>query len=161
DPTGQGERLRMNDLDLQAVSWGQNPRGGLRYRGEYFVLESNAREDILRRTAIRLEDIYTAYSLRLPPRRRAAQPTRILLFESQPELATYLKEQKMLAFNHAAFYDPARNLILCASDLKLLGESLALLREKLREYRGDLEKTRKLYVDPKTGKGLAMPESVR
>ncbi len=97
----------------------------------------------------------------MPPRRRAAPPTRILLFESQTELAAYLKEHRMLVFNHAALYDPARNLILCASDLKLLGESLALLREKLREYRGDLEQTRRLYVDPKTGRPLAMPDSVR
>jgi hypothetical protein len=161
DPQGTGERLRMNDLDLKPIAWGKDKKGGLSYRSEYFILESNAREDIVRRAALRLEDIYAAYSIRLPPRRKAAAPTRILLFESQKDLVAFLQEQRMPLFNHAAFYDPARNLIVCASDLKVLGESLELLREKLKEYRAELKATEDLYRDKKTGKLKPMPDSIR
>src|SRR6266568_4436617 len=48
DPTGKGELLRMQSLDLKPAPWGKDGKGkALSYQSAYFQLVSNAREDIV------------------------------------------------------------------------------------------------------------------
>jgi hypothetical protein len=130
DPTGKGEALRMEHLTLDSVPWIKPGNGdALRYASAYFVLVSNAREDIVRRAAVRLEQIYTAYARFLPARHQAGRPTRIYLFRSLTDYQALLKEQGTLILN-PAFYDSRKNQILCASDLERLGDELERLRKK-------------------------------
>jgi len=139
DPTGKGESTRMEYLELEAVLWlkdGDPP--GLRYGSEHFVLISNAREDIVRRAAVRLEQIYAAFGRYLPPRRQNGKPTTIYLVRSLDEYQVLLTNQGRNIF-HPALYDAQRNQILCASDLQRLGDELEHVRKKHRQILDQLK----------------------
>ena len=128
DPTGKGEVIQMENLELAAVRWIKGGEG-LRYGSSYFELVSNAREDIVRRAAVRLEQIYAAYARFLPARRPGGKRTTIYLVRSLAEYGVLLQERKHSLLN-PAFYDAARNQILCASDLQRLGDELERARKK-------------------------------
>lgn len=139
DPTGKGEIQRMEQLELKPATWIQQGQGeALSYRSDHFVLLSNAREDIVRRAAVRLEDIYAAYTRLLPPRRQTAKPTTIVLIRSLAEYQDYLRSQGRHILN-PAFYDPAHNRILCASNLQRLGDELEQTRKHHQKLLEDLK----------------------
>jgi hypothetical protein len=137
----QSEREKFKRLlaaiELKPAPWGKSPVGGLSYSSKRFTLLSNARPDIVRRGAERLEQIYAAFDDFLPPRHADAQATKILLVESMAEYEALLKQQGHKLFNPALF-DSARNEILCASDLRRLGEELQASREANEKLRADL-----------------------
>jgi len=124
-----GEKRRLESLDLKVVPWGEDAKAGLSYTTPYFLLRSNAREDIVRRAALRLEQIYAAYVGFLPPRYPTAQPTTILLIKSKSEYEALLQKQGRPLLN-PAFYDCAANQIVCASDLERLGDELERIRKE-------------------------------
>jgi hypothetical protein len=142
------EVLQMERLKLEPLLWGHGDAEGFRYSSNHFVLISNAREDIVRRAAVRLEQIYAAYARFLPPRRPSAQPTRILLVRSLAEYHALLKEQGRNILN-PAFFDAQRNQIVCASDLQSLGADLELVRKQhkqlLDELRDQEQKVKRQY----------------
>ena len=158
DPTGKGEAVRMEALVLKKVPWIQKDRGdGLEYRSVHFVLVSNAREDIVRRAAVRLEQIYTAYTRFLPPRQESARPTTILLIRSLAEYQDYLKGKGRQVLN-AAFYDTALNEVVCASNLQRLGEAL----ERARKHHAEtLSHLRQQEADIRRDNQGRVPASVR
>src|SRR5262245_12766989 len=124
DPTGKGEAQRMASLQLKQVSWGKDRKAkALRFESTHFVLESNAPEDVVRRAAVQLEQIYAAYTRFLPPRTESGEPTTIMLAQSLADYQTLLRDQGRALLN-PAFYDPARNQIVCGTELQRLGEDL-------------------------------------
>lgn len=158
DPMGNGEKQRLRELELKAVGWFEKPKGGLRFESEQFILDSNANEEIVRRAAVRLEDIYAAYTGFLPPRRQKPTPTRIFLVES---LAEYQKRIQPAGKNifSMAFFNRETNVVFCASDLDKMGADLEFLRQKYAEIRSDCaRKEKQLEVDFGHGK---VPESHR
>jgi len=146
--TPQGELERMQGLDLQEIPWGAKRTVGWRYTSEFFTLTSNAPEEIVRRAALRLEQIYVAYSRYLPPRHKGAAPTSVLLLTDKTEYQRLLAAQKTPILN-LAFYDPEGNRIVCYSDLQQTGERLVIVRKQHREMRLTIETKRaemaKLY----------------
>ncbi len=152
DPTGAGERQRMEDLELKPTDWLGEPNRAKKYVSEQFILKSSASDEITRRAAVRLEQIFTAYARFLPPR---VQPKtdRALTILLAPDKAEY---QRLL--NHVsepvlnpALFDAERNQIICGSDLRRLGQDLAAARihnvqqlAQLDRYEADI---RKLYKD--------------
>jgi hypothetical protein len=156
DPTGKGEASRMEDLDLQRVPWLKPGQGeALKYASQYFVLASNAREDIVRRAAVRLEQIYGAYARFLPPRQQSGQPTTILLVRSLAEYRALRRDEGRNSV-HPAFYDTARNQVICASDLQDLGDELEQIRKhhnelltELKQLEADLNKQYKGAIPPR------------
>ena len=149
DPDHEKECLEK--LILRPTAWGSDPNGGLCYRSEYFLLLSDAREEIVRRAAFRLDRIYAALARFMPPRTTGA-PTRIVLVHSQKEYQEILGKRG-LNFINPAFYDGNRQEIVCLCDLERFGEELAAsqrrhrqTRERLRtqerawdlEYRGNI-----------------------
>jgi hypothetical protein len=135
------EKQRLESLDLKVVPWEADPRGGLLYRSEYFVLRSNAREAMVRPLVLRLEQLYAAYLGYLPPRHPAGQPTTIVLIKSLAEYQELLRKRG-LHFQNPAFYDVAANQIVCGSDLERLSEELAVNRKKYLQLRKQLEETK-------------------
>jgi hypothetical protein len=140
----QGERERMELLRLETAPWGPDPAGGRCYRSRYFVLRSNASEEVVRRAAVRLEQLYAAYARWLPPRHDAGRPTTILLLQSLAEYQAFQREQGRDLLN-PGYYDAARNQIVLGSDLQRLGDELdgirrrhSRLREKLRAQEAEL-----------------------
>src|SRR5262245_13466430 len=67
DPRGEGERKRMESLELVAADWPGKKGGARKYESEYFSLVCTGTEELTRRSAVRLEQIYTAFSRFLPP----------------------------------------------------------------------------------------------
>jgi hypothetical protein len=143
DPDGKAEKLLMENLVLESVPWGKGGAGqGWCYTSVQFVLLSNAREDVVRRAAVRLEQIYAAYARFLPPRHPLTRPTTICLVHSLAEYQETAKNKGHKIFN-PAFYDPARNEILCGSEFQRLGEDLEKVRkqhQRLKKQIADLNK---------------------
>jgi hypothetical protein len=137
------QKERLEKLELKPAAWNKSNSGGLSYTSNRFVLISNAGEDIIRRAATRLEELYAAYENFLPPRRREGRKTTILLVQSLAEYQQVLKEQGR-SFRNPAFYDSTRDEILCACDLERLGEELKQTRA---EHQQILAKMRKLEAD--------------
>src|SRR6266567_6915756 len=149
--TPEGEKERMEGLDLQEVPWGTQPRGGWRYSSDFFTLTSNAPEEIVRRAALRLEQIYVAYARFLPARHQGGRPTAVLLITDLKEYSRMLREQKQ-QFLNPAFYDPAGNRIVCASDLEGLGQKLAAVKQLHQRMRADLDRAEADYSKLYKGK---------
>jgi hypothetical protein len=140
DPTGKEEDLRVKGLELNLAQWGDDKKPGLSYSSDHFVLVSNAGDEVVRRAAVRLEQIYAAYTHYLPPRRRAMRAnvdlpsrhrttTTILLVQSRADYRELLRSQGRDIVN-PAFYDAERNEVVCASELKRLGEKLEQTRKE-------------------------------
>jgi hypothetical protein len=128
DPSGEGERKRMESLELVAADWPGKPGGARAYDSEHFRLVCTGTEELTRRSAVRLEQIYTAFARFFPPAAKSGTPTRFMLATTQDEykaLLGPLDESKLL---NPAVYDPANNQILCGTDLKRLGDELQSAR---------------------------------
>jgi hypothetical protein len=139
DRTGKGELARMEEIVLKNGSWlpgittARKPRC---YTSDHFVLISNANEEIIRRVAVRLEDIYSAYTRFLPPRINKGKKTEIYLVRSPEEYLAIVKKQGRNILN-PAFFDTAENQILVRSELEKLGEELG---QRKQIYVAELEK---------------------
>ncbi len=139
DVTGKELAERIRRLELERIAWGRGGRKtAFRYEGGLFTLESNVNEDLFRRAAVRLAQVYNAYARTLPPRQHAAKPTTILLAGSLADYQVLLKERGYTFFN-PAFYDPSRNQIVCGSDLERLGGQLEAARREHQKLRDDLK----------------------
>jgi hypothetical protein len=132
------EQDRIAKIHLEPVAWRGQPEGGLCYKADHFVLISNARADIVRRAAVRLEQIYEAYVGFLPPRCHKAARTQILLVSSTAEYRQMLSH-KGSGFLNPALYDPASNEIICATDLQALAEELDKIHKKYEQLRDLLQ----------------------
>jgi hypothetical protein len=142
DPRGEKEEAKMAALMLERVPWRGNGQAWA-YSAKHFRLVSNCREDIVRRVAVRLEEIFQAYLDRLGARRKPAQVAQVILFRSRAEYLAALKPG--LNILNPAFYDPVKNEIVAASDLEERAEELAQLRAKHDSLLRDLdEQERKL-----------------
>jgi hypothetical protein len=148
--------------------WGKEKKEGLSYdNGTHFRLFSTAQRDIVERAVVRLEEIYAAYTLHLPPRKplrrhdlaakvhpirqlfaapEFAEPplfhkstTTILLVQSLDEYREMLRSSGRNILN-PAFYDADHNEVVCASELQELGARLEQIR---REHERQQEWIRK------------------
>jgi hypothetical protein len=132
----EAEARRLEKLDLRVVTWQGKAGAGLRYDSDYFSLLSDAPEEVVRRAAYRLENVYAAYARFLPPRFPGGSPTVIHVHQS---FAAY---QKAIpggeALKNPAFYDPAANRVMCGTDLQKLGDDLARFRDTARQALDEL-----------------------
>jgi hypothetical protein len=149
DPSGEGERKRMESLELIAANWPGKPGAARLYDSDYFSFVSTGSEDLVRRSAVRLEQIYTAFARFLPPTVKDARPTVVMLATDQDEykaLLGPLGEPKLL---NPAVFDPRGNRVLCGSDLKRLGTELQTARlhhsQQIATLDRYAETVRKLY----------------
>lgn len=155
DPKGIGERKRMDALDLKPTTWLGIADAAKRYDSDQFTLTSSASEEITRRAAVRLEQIFTAYSRFLPPRQATglARPMTILLAPDKEEYAKLLGPTTGPILNPAV-YDQKNNRIICGTDLKRLGQDLAAARLHNAQQHAALDKytedIRQLYKDSRT-----------
>ncbi len=125
DPNGEGERKRMESLELVPTDWPGKPGGAKMYDSDYFSLVSTGTEELTRRSGVRLEQIYTAFARFLPPTAKGARQTKILLATEPEEYRALLNGAKLL---NPAVYDATNNRVLCGSDLKRLGTELQSAR---------------------------------
>jgi hypothetical protein len=139
DPSGKGELLRMQNLDLKAAPWGKDGKGkALSYQSVYFQLVSNSRDDIVRRSAVRLEQVYFAYTRHLPPRFESADATTILLAQSLADYQKLVKDQGSNLLN-PAYYDAADNKVVCYCELQKLGDEMEKVRSHHQQLLDDFD----------------------
>ncbi len=152
DTQGEGERRRMEAIELKPVAWLGRADAARRYEGEQFTLVSAAPDEVTRRAAVRLEQIFTAYARVLPPRHPAARPTAIELAGSKEDYLALLKQASVQVLN-AAVYIVADQRIVCGSDLTRLGDELHRAAVHHRQQLATADKTeqnlRELYKGQK------------
>lgn len=165
DPDGSFERQRMDALELTAAAWLDKPGAAKAYYGDYFSLRSTAPEEITRRAAVRLEQIYTAFIRFLPPTTSAAQPTQVLLTPDGDEYRGLLATLGQPGLLNPAVFDPKRNTIICGSDLRRLGEELQKAKFHHSQQLIALERyedgVRKLYKKPELDRYLETTKQER
>jgi hypothetical protein len=74
-----------------------------------------------------LEQFFTAYASAMPPRLPKAVPTTVLLLGSVADYQALVRGRGYNLLN-PAFYDAARNQVVCASDLKRLADQNEVVR---------------------------------
>lgn len=124
DPSGEGERKRMDSLELVSRDWPGKPGKARRYESDYFFLDSTGSEELTRRSAVRLEQLYTAFARFLPPTVKDARLTKIMLATDKEEYKALLGPLGEAFLLNPAVYDRTRNEVLCGHDLKQLGDQL-------------------------------------
>lgn len=162
DPTGEGERRRMESLELVPADWPEKPGAAKMYDSDYFTLVSTGTEELTRRSAVRLEQIYTAFARFLPPTAKGARPTQIMLATDPEEYRAIMGGAKVL---NPAVYDATRNRVLCGSDLTKLGNELQSARVHHAQQFAGLDRyetaVRKLYRGEELGRHLKAIEVER
>jgi hypothetical protein len=139
DSSARIEAERMQRLQLKPVAWGKEGKvKALRYVSVYFILESNAGEDLARRTAVGLDQIYNAYTHYLPPRYDLGEPTTILLAQSLEDYQVLLNDKVRNLLN-PAFYSVTTNQIVCGSELQKLGDDIKQARKANQQLLAELE----------------------
>ena len=88
------------------------------------IVDSTAEEETTRRSILRIEQIFSAYSEILPPRRtRPAAPLHIKLFGAMPQYQSCLAGLGLSVENPAVFV-PSQNLLVAGSELSAYAEQL-------------------------------------
>lgn len=151
DPSGAGERKRMESLELVATDeW--PPGTAKRYESDYFTLVSTGSDELIRRSAVRLEQIYVAFARFLPPTAREARPTKIMLATDEGEYKVLLGSLGKANLLNPAVFDPATNRVLCGTEMKRLGSELQTARLHLSQQLAALSKyeseVARLYRQP-------------
>lgn len=149
DPTGEGERKRMESLELVAAEWPDKPAGARRYESEFFALVCTGSEELTRRSAVRLEQVYTAFAHVLPPTVKDARPTTLMLATDAREYRSLLRARGAGDVLNPAVFDPRTNHVLCGSDLTPLGSELQAAQVHHAQQLASLDRyetsLRKLY----------------
>jgi hypothetical protein len=143
------EAAALRDLIVTANN--RNGRAGWQYDGQWFRLESTAAEDTTRRSILKMEQMFAAYQLMLPPKTQPKSPPRVLLWGSMTEYRDYLK-LRGLTIDHPAFFSPSDNLIVAGSELGRYASELTKIRAKhdelLKRYKElDLDLTKQLQAN--------------
>ncbi|WP_425618359.1 DUF1570 domain-containing protein [Anatilimnocola sp. NA78] len=122
------------------------------YDGPWFRVDSTTDEETTRRCVVRIEQIFRAYRMLLPPQGRPPAPLTVRLFGSLDEYRAELRRLK-LDIKNPAFYSTRQRTILAGSDLNTYAEHLT----EIRNHHAELRKTwQKLDRDFQLG----MPDSI-
>ncbi len=165
DPRGEGERKRMESLELVVADWPGQPDGAKRYSSEYFTLICSGSEELTRRSAIRLEQIYAAFTRILPSNAPDARPTQVMLATDPDEYRALLGPLGEGNLLNPAVFDLQSNRVLCGSDLKRLGTELQAARihhaQEIVALGRYEETVRKLYKKPELDRYLELVDRDR
>jgi hypothetical protein len=165
DLDGSGERRRMEALELVPTAWLGKPGAARRYDSEHFILISDAPEEVARRGAVRLEQIYTAFARFLPPTVSDARPTTVMLAADQEGYRALLAPLGQTNLLNPAVYDARSNQIVCGTDLRRLGEELQTAKLHHSQQIATLERyeegVRKLYKKPELDRYLGQAAAER
>jgi len=117
------EQGRMNDVRLQLDGDWQV------YRGRWFELRSNAGQEAARRAVVRMEQIFRAYSLLLPPRVQPATTLKIWLYGTHDGYQSEI-QRRGLRIESPAFFSQRSNLIVAGADIASYSQLLGRTRQR-------------------------------
>jgi hypothetical protein len=165
DPAGAGERARMEQLELVSTDWPGKPGKAKQYESDYFTLVSTGSDELTRRSAVRLEQVYVAFARFLPPAVKDGRPTLVMLATDEGEYKALLGPLGKANLLNPAVYDPHNNRILCGTELRRLGDELQTARLHHSQQLAALEKyeegVKKLYKQPELKRYLDAGEMER
>lgn len=165
DPAGHGEQQRMEAVELITDDWPGLPGQAKRYESEHFILISAGSEELTRRIAVRLEQLYAAFVRFFPPRHVEGSATRIWLAVSEEEYRLLLRELGLPPLLNPALYEPRTNQIICGSRWRELGQQLQSARlhhsQQLAVLARQEAELRRLYRRPELDRHLAVLERER
>jgi len=146
DPGSRLDQVSGDTVHLRPVAWVKEGKSKAQeYESNFFTLVSNAREEVIQLTAIQLEQVYAAYARCLPPRRQGPNMgtlrTQIVLTGNLADYQELVRDQGLNFFN-PAFYDVARNRVVCGSDLQRLSDRREQIRHLHQEKLAEIEETR-------------------
>lgn len=120
DPSAKPGPEPTDGVSLQKTEWVVDKgTEALSYDSTYYRLVSSAHTEVTALAVTWLELDFVAYANLLPPRVTPVQQTTIVLTNSLVDYRMLVRDQGADFFN-PAFYDPAKNRIVCFSDLKKL-----------------------------------------
>jgi len=125
------EAGRMEEVRLATARRGS--RSVRTYEGDWFTLTSSADEESTRRCVVRIEQIFRAFRLLLPPRVEMPRRLTIDLYASVDELRHEL-EMLELDVDAPALYSLRQARILAASELSEYERKLAQVRRQANEF---------------------------
>lgn len=118
--------------DVQLISLANDQAARFRYEGDWFSLESDCDEAITRRCVVRVEQMFRAYRVLLPPRIDNPARVEIRIFDDVERYRQNLR-QLQLPLSNLAVYVGEQNLVLAGSDLSALSERLDQLQLHLQK----------------------------
>jgi len=135
-PVEEVEKFEMGKLELKSGDPAQAP--WIYDSGPWFRLESWTDQEMTRRTIVRIEQIFSAYSEIMPARAKPPRPLRIVLFGSMRE---YSEFQSQLGFRIAnpAVYFPKLNVVAAGSELSAFAGRLEDVRRRHAAIRAQYE----------------------
>jgi len=131
------EAGRMEELLLKSDEVGGKQHH--LYDGPWFRVDSTTDEETTRRCVVRIEQIFRAYRMLLPPKGRPPEPLTVRLFGSLDEYRAELRRLK-LDIKNPAFYSTRQRTILAGSDLNTYAEHLTEIRRHHAELRQTWQK---------------------
>ncbi len=138
-----GAKPPTDDVELPTLKpmpWPPEPgHNALSYQSTHFRLISTSSETFTQLAAIDLEHFYSCYTGMLPPRTNA-QPTTILLTGTLAEYQALLQKHDA-NFLNPAFFDAARNQVICGSDYQRLFDQMTKMIESNAKRRKELAQT--------------------
>ena len=87
---------------------------------------------MVRRAALRLDQIYAAYTRILPPRLDSPKPTSILLCRSTKEYQAMAADRGISILN-SAFFNPNRNEVLSGWEMEAIETAIETQRQKMKK----------------------------
>lgn len=159
-PGSRTDPLPSSGISLRQTTWiGDAKIPALAYDSTYFRLVSSAHPAVIELAAIHLEQVYAAYAHMLPARvgNGKLQPTTIILVRSLADYQSFARDQGW-SLRNPAFYDPAANRIVCASDLERLSNELERCRRHHERLRAELKKTEAELTEAYHGAAKIPPE---
>jgi hypothetical protein len=133
------EAGRMEDIELRHESVDHAARWI--YDGTWFRLESTTDENLTRRSIVRIEQIFRAYRLVLPPQITSSSELLVELYGSMEDYRRQV-DRSGLQIVHPAFYCATERRIVAGSDLNAYAQRLASAREHHAQVR---QKYRQLH----------------
>lgn len=130
------EAGKMEDLLLKTEESGGQTHH--LYDGPWFRVDSTTDEETTRRCVVRIEQIFQAYRIVLPPTGRPQETLRVRLYGSLDEYRAELRRLK-LSITNPAFYSTRERTILAGSDLDTYSRHLTEIRRDHERARKDWE----------------------
>ncbi|MBN1910250.1 MAG: DUF1570 domain-containing protein [Pirellulales bacterium] len=126
-----GARIELPEAAAIVLTTQTDKNGSTRhvYQGRWFTLDSQADAATTRRVAARLEQVFAAYRLILPPRVEPARRPRVCLFGSMTAYQARLRELGLRLANEAVFHQQ-ENVVLAGSPLDRYAAEMAKIAQQ-------------------------------
>ncbi|MEX0793587.1 MAG: DUF1570 domain-containing protein [Pirellulaceae bacterium] len=113
------------------------------FTGDRFVLLSQLDEDLTRKLALRVDQVFYAFRHLLPPRLEPRSVSRILVFGSMDHYHAHLRRIGLTAENPAIFL-PEQNMVLVGTDLRRFQAEVKIAEtqhQRIRDRWAEIDKS--------------------